>query len=452
MAQTGIDTAYLSRKIDSELLSWMQESGRKPLLLRGARQVGKSSAVRQLAGHFDHFLEINFELDKNARELFAKSDLSPHRLCQELAAIYATPVIPGKTLLFLDEIQSSLPAISSLRFFYERYRDLHVVAAGSLLEFALQELSSFGVGRLRSMFMYPMCFFEFLNACNQQLLIQAVQNANCKNPLSEVLHKKVNEYLRKFLILGGMPEVVSVYVTTNDLLSCQRILDDLVISLRADFSKYREKVPSLQISAVFDSVAAQMGKKFVFSNVSKDYTHKQLKEGLELLKMSGLVIPVTHSAANGVPLGAEIDVKKQKMFFLDTGIFQRLLGLPLKQSFIPDLLISDDFSLVNKGSIAELFIGLEILKSASCYEQKSLYYWHRENKSSNAEVDFVVQTGKDIIPIEVKSNTKGAMQSMRLFLEEKHSPFGIRTSLENFSELSNVKIVPLYALGNFLSP
>jgi len=434
--------SYIKRKIDGDLLSWARESNRKPLLLRGARQVGKSCAIRHLARRFEYFLEINFELDRQARDLFAKNDLSPKKLCQELAAIYDTPVIPGKTLLFLDEIQSSVPAISSLRFFYERYRDLHVIAAGSLLEFALQELPSFGVGRVRSMFMYPMNFFEFLNACKHNLLLEAIQNASYKNPLSEPVHKKAIEHLRKFLILGGMPEVVSAYVNRNDLLECQRVLDDLVISLRSDFVKYREKVPPLQISAVFDSVVAQMGKKFVYSNISNDYTHRQLKEGLELLKMSGLVIPVTHSSANGLPLGAGIDVKKQKMLLLDTGVFQRLLGLPLA-----DLLISDDFSLINKGNIAELFVGLELLKSGSCYEQKNLYYWHRESKNSNAEVDFVVQLGQDIVPIEVKSNTKGAMQSMRLFLEEKHSRFGIRASLENFGELPGVRVVPVYGVG-----
>ena len=435
---------YINRNIDKDLITWAQEKNRKPLLLSGARQVGKSSSVRHLAEQFDYFIEVNFEQDKRARELFLKEILTPQQLCQELAIIYETPIIPGKTLLFLDEIQSSLPAISSLRFFYEKYRDLHVIAAGSLLEFALQETPSFGVGRVRSMFLYPMSFFEFLNAANNLMLLQAVKNADCNNPLSAPVHRKIIELLKKFLIIGGMPEVISAYINTNDLLACQRILDDLVISLRSDFVKYKEKAPVLQISAVFDSVAYQMGKKFVHTNVSRDYNIRQLKESLELLKMSGLVIPVIHTAANGLPLGAETDSKKQKMLLLDTGIFQRLLGLPL-----PDLLLNDDFTLVNKGNIAELFAGLELLKSGSCYEQKNLFYWHRENKSSNAEVDYIVQAGRNIIPVEIKSNTKGSMQSMRIFLEEKQSPFGIRSSLENFGEFQNIKIVPLYALGKF---
>ena len=437
---------YINRKIDSDLLIWTKENRRKPLLLRGARQVGKSSAIRNLGKQFDYFLEVNFETDAAARDLFAKTGLSPQELCRDLAVIYETPVIPGKTLLFLDEIQMSLPAISSLRYFYEKFPELHVVAAGSLLEFVLLDLPSFGVGRVRSMYMYPMSFMEFLGACNHNLLAQAIQQADCKNPLSEPVHEKAIELLRKFLILGGMPEVVAAYTNDNDLLSCQRILDDLVISLRADFVKYKAKVPTLQISTVFDSVAAQMGKKFIYANASKDYSHRQIKEGLELLKMAGLVIPVTHTAANGLPLGAEADDRKQKMLIFDTGIFQRLLGLPLQ-----DLLISGNFSLVNKGNIAELFAGLEILKSTSCYEQKNLHYWHRESKNSNAEVDFVLQIGQDIIPVEVKSNTKGAMQSMRLFIDEKRSPYGIRTSLENFSALPGIKIVPIYNIGAAMS-
>ena len=433
---------YIHRKIDDELRLWAQASKRKPILLRGARQVGKSWAVRHLAKRFEYFLEINFEMDHQARDLFARNDPNPHKLSQELSLMYNIPIIPGKTLLFFDEIQASQTAITSLRYFYERYGELHLIAAGSLLEFALTVLPSFGVGRIRSMFMYPMSFFEFLSACGQDMLAQAIQNANYKNPLSEPVHRKTVELLKRFLILGGMPEVVAAYVNKNDLLECQRVLDDLISSLRTDFAKYKEKAPTLQISTAFDSVVTQMGHKFIYSNVSENYTHRQMKEGLELLRMSGLVIPVTHSSSNGIPLGAEINIKKQKMLLLDTGVFQRLLGLSMA-----DLLTKDDFSSINRGNIAELFVGLELLKSCSCYEQKNLHYWHRESKSSNAEVDYVIQSGLNVIPIEVKSNTKGAMQSMRMFLKEKRSPFGVRASLENFGELPDIRIVPLYAVG-----
>ena len=441
-----MSSGYIKRKIDDDLLVWARDdSGRKPLLIRGARQVGKSWAIRNLGKQFKYLVEINFERkrDKEAKDLFEKGGLSVQELSDELARIYNTPIVPGKTLLFLDEIQACLPAISSLRYFYEEYGELHVAAAGSLLEFALAELPSFGVGRIRSMYMYPLSFFEFLDACYEHdLLLQAVKKADFKNPLSEPVHNTVIKDLKKFLILGGMPEVVYTYINTKDSLKCQQVLDDLIISLRADFAKYKTKVPTTQISTVFDSVVNQMGKKFVYSNVPGDYIHRQLKEALELLVMAGLVIPVTHTAANGIPLGAQINIKKQKMLMLDTGIFQRILGLPMS-----DVIIYDDFSIVNKGGIAELFVGLELLKAESPYQQKSLYYWHRESKNSNAEIDYVVQSGQNIIPIEVKSGTKGAMQSMRIFLNEKNAPYGIRTSLENYGELPDIRIIPVYGVG-----
>ncbi|MDR2970390.1 MAG: AAA family ATPase [Bacteroidales bacterium] len=439
------ENSYIRRKIDDDLLAWVQEADRKPLLLRGARQVGKSSAVRHLGKRFEHFLEINFELDEQARDLFANSELYPEKLCRGLSLMYGTPIIPGKTLLFFDEIQASLRAINSLRYFYEKYGELHVIAAGSLLEFALSELPSFGVGRIRTMYMYPMSFLEFLSACGYDMLSREIEGANCKNPLADPVHKTVINHLKMFLILGGMPEVVSNYVSTGDLQKCQKILDDLTESLRMDFAKYKANTPALLISDVFDSVVGQMGKKFVYANVSGEHPHRQLRTGLELLKMSGLVIPVRHTAANGLPLGAEVNPKRQKMLLLDTGIYQRLLGLPMA-----DLLIYDDFSIINKGNLVELFVGLELMKSGSPYTSKSLYYWHREDgKNSNAEVDYVVQIGQNIIPIKVKSGTKGAMQSIRVFLNEKqkNSPYGIRASLENYGEIPGIKIVPAYAVG-----
>jgi len=248
------EVKYYKRKIDRDLDEWKSSVKHKPILLRGARQIGKSSAVRNLAKKFVHYVEINFEEDKEARKVFENSNLNPQLLCEKLSSMYGIPIVEGKTLLFLDEIQSCIPAISSLRFFYEKMSGLHVIAAGSLLEFALEEIPSFGVGRIRSMFMYPFSFFEFLEANDNPFLLEAVQKSNLQTPLDEVLHNKVLYLLKLYLIIGGMPEVVATYVNEKDLLKCQTVLEELITTLKNDFAKYRKKIPSLQISAAFDSI------------------------------------------------------------------------------------------------------------------------------------------------------------------------------------------------------
>jgi len=432
---------YLSRNIDKELTSWGKKKEGKPLLLRGARQVGKSTAIRELSKQFDYFLEINFEEQRRVHQLF-EGDLNPEELCENLSILYNVPIIAGKTLLFFDEIQACIPAISSLRFFYEKYPRLHVIAAGSLLEFALAEIPSFGVGRIRSLFVYPLSFDEYLAGIGEHQLLTAKKNATIKKPLAAPIHQKVLTHLKRFLILGGMPEVIAAYVADGNLNVCGQVLDDLIISLKADFAKYKKRVPFLRISEVFDSVVQQSGGKFIYNKAATETNHKQIKEATDLLIMAGLVIPVTHTSANGLPLGDGADPKKRKMLLLDTGIFQRLLGLP-----ISEILFEDDFDVINKGAIAEQFVGLELLKSSSCYQQENLYFWHREAKSSNAEVDYVIQQNENIIPIEVKSGKKGSMQSLFLFLSERKAPFGIRFSLENYSAYENVRVYPVYAVS-----
>lgn len=433
---------YFKRNIDRELLDWKEEPGRKPLLVRGARQVGKSSSIRKLGESFELFVEVNFEELKGVHALF-EGDLTPQLLCENLSIMLDAEIIPGKTLLFFDEIQACIPAISSLRFFYEKMPDLHLAAAGSLLEFALADLPSFGVGRIRSVYLFPLSFDEFLIATGQEKLLIMKKKANSQSPLLPPIHEKLLEMLKKFLIIGGMPEVVGKFVSDNDLRGCQRVLDDLVSSLRADFSKYKDRVPSSRIREVFEAVVHQAGGKFVYKKASYNLNTGQIKEALELLISAGLVIPVTHSSANGLPLGAEVNTKRRKMLLLDTGIFQRL-----NQLNISDLLFSDALSMVNKGGIAEQFLGLEILKNAPCYRQTELYYWHREALNSNAEVDYVIQHNNEVLPIEVKSGSKGSMTSMYLFLKEKGVKYGCRLSLENFSEYESIKVLPLYAYTN----
>ncbi len=436
---------YLQRKIDDVLLSWQRTSPRKPLLIRGARQVGKSTAVRNLAKQFDHFIEINFEEQPEFQHLFANtSDI--HDLVEQLALITQTEIVEGRTLVFLDEIQASIPAISKLRYFYEKKPNLHIIAAGSLLEFALSELPSFGVGRVRSVFMYPFSFSEFLGALNEKQLVRAVQQSNSELPLNPILHEKLKVYFKKFLIIGGMPQAVQTYAANGDLLEVQRILDDLIIALQADFVKYKRQIAPTNIRSVFESIVKQVGTKFKYSNDFTSLTNPMIKQVIDLLEMAGLVHRVMHSSSNGIPLGAEANPKKIKLLIFDTGIYQRILGLD-----VASLLLKDDVDVVNKGNIAELFVGLELLKSNDPYEKTALYYWHREAKNSQAEIDYVVQNQESIIPVEVKAGTKGAMQSMYLFIEEKKSRHGIRLSLENFSEYNRIKVLPLYAASNIHS-
>jgi predicted AAA+ superfamily ATPase len=439
-----MEKKYIKRRIDNELLFWAKEDDRKPLLLRGARQVGKSSSVRKLGETFENFVEVNFEKNANIHSFF-DGDLIPQEICAKIAIHFRKQITAGKTLLFLDEIQACPRAISALRFFYEDYPELHVVAAGSLLEFALRELPSFGVGRIDSMFMYPFSFAEFAVACGEEMLWNEVCRSSPEKPLFPAFHEKMTELLKKFLVIGGMPAVVAKYLEKQDIQACQKTLDTLITSLKSDFTKYKKRVPELQISTVFDRITEQAGKNFTYSGAGQDFSRYQIRQALELLKMAGLVIPVTHTSANGLPLGAEINPAKQKMLMIDTGILQHLLGLPLS-----DILFQNDLSLVNKGGVAEIYVGLELLKNASCYVQQALYYWRREAKNSNAEVDFVVQLGEKIVPIEVKSGSSGKMQSMWQFLKEKQSKYGIRTSLENFGQYDKIKVMPLYAVGNIL--
>ena len=435
---------YFSRKIDCELFAWSKDPDRKTLLLRGARQVGKSSAVKHLAKSFKYYVEVNFDDRKgNEAHTFFEQSLSPQEICEQLSLLYRTPIIPNETLLFFDEIQQSLPALSKLRYFYEQYPELHLIAAGSLLEFALEEIPSFGVGRIRSLFMFPFTFEEFLKALGDSLLVDAYRNATPKKPLQEPVHNQLINRLKIFLIVGGMPEAVTQYAKTQDLLRSQNVLNDIIISLKNDFAKYRKRVPTLRINEVFESIARQSQGKFIYERAAVQASNAQVKQALDLLIMAGLVYPITHTAANGIPLGAEINPKYQRFILLDTGLFLHILDLDAAQ-----ILLSNNFQAINRGAIAEIFVGLELIKNSSCYNPISLYCWHREKRQSNAQIDYLIQRSEQIIPIEVKAGTQGAMQSIRRFMAEKNIKKGIRTSLENFASYENIDVYPMYAVSN----
>ncbi|MCM1530644.1 MAG: ATP-binding protein [Bacteroides sp.] len=440
---------YYSRLIDAYLLDWKNEPEHKPLLLRGARQVGKSSAVRQLGKAFKYFVEVNFERDREIIPAFT-GNLKPREIASRLSAFYGIPVIPNQTLLFLDEIQACPEAIHSLWFFYEDYPELHVVAAGSLLEFALKKIRSFGVGRVRSLFMYPMSFDEFLLATGHETWLEAKREASPENPVFAALHEKLVESFRNYLIVGGMPESVHQWIKTGNLLRCRQVQDDIMLAYEDDFSKYEEKVDPVLLRKTLRSVALQVGSKFVYGEVHGEYRTQKVKEALELLKDAGLIKPVIHTAANGVPLGAEINEKFVKYIFLDSGLMLRLLGLENTgeaSDLSRQILVGSATDIVNKGNVAEMTVGWELLKYNTPAQRHDLYYWQNLNRGAQAEVDYVIVQDMKVVPLEVKAGTKGSMKSMYQFMRDKGLSYGIRTSLENFGRLENVDIVPLYALS-----
>ena len=444
---------YYKRNIDDKLLEWKESPRRKPLLIRGARQVGKSTAVRHLGEGFKYFVEVNLESQPSIRQLFTK-DIDVHRTCEAISATLGIPVVAGKTLLFIDEIQVSQEAIMSLRYFKEDYPELHVIAAGSLLEFTLEELPSFGVGRIRSLYMYPFSFDEFLLAQGLDTTVDFKHKATSLSPLPEAVHNKLVEQLKTFYLVGGMPAAITEWVESKSYIECTRVHNDILDTYQDDFSKYKSRVSPALLRQVLRSVALQAGCKFVFRQVADDIHSSVIKEALHLLTLAGLIKPVTHSDGNGVPLGAEENCNYTKYLFLDLGLMQTMLGTPAA-----NVLLSSDVDFVNKGAASEMFAGLELVKNHDCFQKAEMYYWQNLSRGTNAEIDYLVVKDGIVVPIEVKASTRGSMQSLWLFMRKKGLHRAIRTSLENFGEFEyvdkesqdevrHVDVVPLYALSN----
>ncbi len=453
---------YIHRNIDNQLEEWKGSHTRKPVLLRGARQVGKSSAVRHFGTTFKYFAEVNFERHKAVKDFF-KGDIDVRLITQKISAYINVPIEEGNTLLFFDEIQECPEAIMALRFFKEDYPELHVVAAGSLLEFTLQELPTFGVGRIHSMFMYPMTFDEFLVANHEERLIAIRNGADCRRPLDTAFHDKLIEYFRIYLLVGGMPEAVSVWTKTHNFNDCRSVQEDIILTYEDDFSKYKKRVNPDLLRLTMRGVCHQPGEKITFKQISADYQSSQIKEALRLLTLAGIVTPVVATSGNGLPLDAEADEKKIKMLFLDSGLLLGVLQLEggLSQQLIELIMAGNPRDLVNKGGLTEMVAGLEMARSKPCIQRQKLYYWEKSGNSV-AEVDYLDTLSLKVIPIEVKSGTQGGMKSLWMFMREKHLTEAFRCSLENFGELEyvdegdggairHVSVLPLYALSQMKS-
>jgi predicted AAA+ superfamily ATPase len=310
------------------------------------------------------------------------------------------------------------------------------------------------VGRIRSLYLYPFSFDEFLMAQGLDALMKFKQISHSEDPLPKIAHDNLVEQLRTFYLVGGMPAAVTEWMASHSYAEVARVHHDILDTYLDDFSKYKRRVSPMLLRQVLRSVAQQAGSKFTFSKAAQDTSSKEVKSALHLLTLAGLIAPVTHTDATGVPLGAEENESYRKYLFFDLGVMQTLLDIPAS-----DILLSSDVDLVNKGATSEMFAGLELQKYYDCFERAELHYWHHMSRNGNAEVDYLTVREGKVCPVEVKANTRGSMQSLWLFMRKRHLKSAIRTSLENFGAFEYtdtedgcairfVAVVPLYALSN----
>lgn len=332
------------------------------------------------------------------------------------------------------EIQSCPEALHCLWAFKENMPGLHVAAAGSLLEFTLKEMPSFGVGRIRSMFMYPMSFDEFLAASGHEEWVTAKRVADYSHPLPTELHQALVSQFRSFLMVGGMPASVFAWTETHDYMQSAEEQEDIQQTYYDDFAKYGGKIDPLLLRSTLRSVIMQTGSKFVYARVEGGYRSEDVKRALDLLCDAGIVKLVQHSAGNGLPLGAEANPKYRKYLYLDSGLMLRTLDMEMDSArqLTELILASTAEDLVNKGSVTEMVAGWEILKYMSPRTSHDLYYWENTSDGTTAEVDYLVPQDMLVMPVEVKSGVSGKMKSLRLFMRNKHLVCAKRCSLENF--------------------
>jgi len=429
----------MRRIIDSFLLEWKGRSNRKPLLLRGARQVGKTYSMRKLGESFSTFVEVNLESNEAAKEIIQK-DKDPIRIIRQLSELLQVDIIPGSTLLFFDEIQVSPQAIITLRYFFEQVPELHVTAAGSLLDFAIDQVG-IPVGRVSSLYMYPVSFLEFVAALGNRKWVELIIDHNLNEFLSPPIHKKLLNLIGQYLAIGGMPEAINEWISMQTSRASKIVHSDLIFNYQQDFSKYAKKHQIKYLNLIFQKAANQIGNKFMFSRVG-EYKKRELEPALELLEKAGLLHKIICSSGQGIPLGAQAKLNDFKVIFLDVGLTQALLKLDI----VPWLL-HPETALINSGQIVEAFVGQEILAYSDPISKESLFYWRRQKRSSQAEIDYLVQLQDKVVPIEVKAGASKRIKSMQIYLDShQNSTYGLRFSSDNYGTYKEIKNYPLYAI------
>ncbi|MCP4020607.1 MAG: ATP-binding protein [Desulfobacteraceae bacterium] len=437
----------MKRFIDAQLVKWKQSDRKKPLLISGARQVGKTWSVTHFGEkYFDSVILVDLERNPDWHNVFNKN-LQAKQICTELEILTAKKIIPGKTLLFFDEIQSCSRAITALRYFYEEMPQLHVIAAGSLLEFAMQDIS-FPVGRIQFIRQLPLCFAEFLQATGNEeaahLILSKPEN------LGETIHSFLCDQLKLYFFIGGMPESVKAFTEGGSIQESFKVQAEICDTFRMDFTKYKPQSNKFCLNTVLTTVSQYGGKQIKYSRLAESYSNPTLKKAFDLLCLAGIINKVPSVNPSGLPVGATASEKKFKALMLDIGLMRYLSGMPTDIEYKKTNLLT-----IFQGAMAEQFAGQEMRIS----QNNELYYWSRRKKSRSAEVDFIsVHNGK-IYPVEIKTGSSGRLKSMHMFLKKNtDSPFGIVLSARPYAVLEGQGLIfiPLYyalsATGGIFEP
>lgn len=424
----------LKRILIGHLDKWINQKSRKPLVLRGARQVGKTTLVRLFCEQKNlKLIEVNLEFDFELRNSFSK--MNPESIIKDIE-LHKKVKFENNCLLFIDEIQMVPEALQSLRYFFEKKPELPVIAAGSLLEFILAEHNfSMPVGRVEYLFVNPLSFEEYLIAKNHNELVEEYQKFHFRKEISELYHKKFLENYFEYLIIGGMPEAVNTFLQTQDFESVKAVHRTIVLNYQNDFSKYSGRIPTNRLEKIFSFIPTHIGKKLKYSQIDPEEQAKSLKPAIELLEKAGVIKRVFHSDCSGIPIVMGVNEKIFKTIFLDIGLVNYYLKL-----FYQDMIklyqeSKNEMVLLHKGLVSEQFVGQQFVATQS-QEPSELFYWIREGKAQNAEVDYVIQKGIEIIPVEVKFGKNGSIKSLLQFIAEKKPSRAIKISLS----LPNIEV------------
>jgi predicted AAA+ superfamily ATPase len=423
----------MKRDFEKTLLSWKENSMRTPLIVRGARQVGKTYAIQQFGqAHFDQVISINFEASPEFHKCF--ETMNPQEILAQIELLSQKKIAPQKTLLFLDEIQNCPNAIQSLRYFKENRPDLHVIGAGSLLEFSLQNLS-FPVGRVQFGRMFPLSFGEYLDGLGDQELRKSLEKCTLETPPSAAVHDFLLKKVRDFFAVGGMPNAVHAFIKTGSFLEVSYIQKALMDAFESDFGKYAKKSQHRHLKKIFQQAPQLIGSHIKYSRIDPELPNpaREIKQAIERLKLAGLIHPIRATSAGSAPLLSGLKETLFKLIFLDVGLlYQGMQTDPLH----PGLM---------SGPLAEQFVGQELLASMDPFLPEELFFWNRPN--GDAEVDYLIAQEGLIYPIEVKAGKTGKLKSLQIFLKEKKAPFGIKVSTAPLAFERNIMNIPFYLVN-----